>query len=58
MWQELRSFTKKPELSNNKLKKVILNNKKLFDFATIISIDLSTFGKSLILAIPLFYRDF
>lgn len=34
MWQELKSFAKKPELSNGKLKKIILNNKRLFEFAS------------------------
>ena len=33
MWQELRIFTKKPILSNSKLKKIILGNKRFFEFA-------------------------
>lgn len=33
MWRKLRSFAKKPDLSNKKLKMAILNNKRLFNFA-------------------------
>ena len=34
MWQELRSFAEKPDLSNTELKKITLNNKRLFEFAS------------------------
>jgi len=33
MWQELRLFAKQSILSNSKLKKTILNNKRFFEFA-------------------------
>jgi hypothetical protein len=34
MWKKLINFSNRPELSNNKLKKAVLKNKKLYKFAS------------------------